>query len=358
VRAGIVGLPNAGKSTLFNALTRAGAETGEYPFTTIDPNVAVVPVPDERLERIATTVGSSDVVHETIGFADIAGLVRGASQGEGLGNRFLAAIRETDAICHVVRCHEAAGVAHPEGRIDPVADSELVETELYAADLEQAQGRLERVTKEARSGEEEPVAEREWLEEVIDALAAGRPAREVAAPGAAPEAPARLQALTTKPMLYVANIEEGEDDVPVALAQHARDAGAAAIAISARVEAELGEIEDATEAAELRAELGITGSGLERLVRAAFDLLGLLTFFTAHEGAEATARTLRRGSTAWEAAGKVHTDFQAGFVRAEVIGWSDLVELGGYAAARERGRLRTEGRDYVVAEGDVVTIKV
>jgi ribosome-binding ATPase YchF (GTP1/OBG family) len=233
-----------------------------------------------------------------------------------------------------------------------------VETELYAADLEQAQGRLERVTKEARSGEVEAIAERDWLQQVIESLAAGRPAREVPAPTAAPEAPARLQALTTKPTLYVANVEEGEDEVPAALARHARDAGAAAIAISARVEAELGEIEDAAESAELRAELGITGTGLERLVRAAFELLGLITFFTAHEGAEATARSLRRGSTAWEAAGKVHTDFQAGFVRAEVIGWRDLLELGGYAAARERGLLRTEGRDYLVSEGDVLTIRV
>jgi ribosome-binding ATPase len=358
VKVGLVGLPNAGKSTLFNALTRAGAEVGEYPFTTIEPNVAIVPVPDERLPRIAETVGAADLVPQTVSFADIAGLVRGASEGEGLGNRFLAAIRETDAICHVVRCHDAAGVAHPEGRLDPVADAELVEAELLAADLEQAEGRLERVTKQARSGDTEAAAEREWLQTVVDGLAAGHPARDFDAPQDAAEAPARLQALTSKPVLYVANVPEGEDSPPDALAEHARAAGAGIVAISARVESELGEIDDAGEADELRAELGISESGLERLVRAAFELLDLITFFTAHEGSEATARSLRRGSTAWEAAGVVHTDFQAGFVRVEVIGWQELVERGGYAAARGAGKLRTEGRDYLVSGGDVLNFKL
>jgi GTP-binding protein YchF len=358
VKVGIVGLPNAGKSTLFNALTRADAETGEYPFTTIDPNVASVPVPDERLGRIAATVGSTELVPETISFYDIAGLVRGASEGEGLGNRFLAAIRETDAVVHAVRCHSAGAVAHPEGRIDPVADAELVEAELYAADLEQAESRLERLTRQARSGDPEAAAERDWLQAVVDGLGAGTPVRAVPVPAAAADAPTRLQALSSKPMLYVANVDEGVDEVPGELAAHARAAGAGAVAISARVEAELGELDDPEEAAELRAGLGISASGLELLVRAAFELLELITFFTAHEGAEATARSLRRGSTAWEAAGKVHTDFQSGFVRAEVIDWRDLVELGGYAAAREHGKLRTEGRDYLVSEGEVMTFKV
>jgi ribosome-binding ATPase len=357
VKIGIVGLPNAGKSTLFNALTQAGAETGEYPFTTIQPNVAIVPVPDERLPQIATTVGATELVPQTISFADIAGLVRGASEGEGLGNRFLAAIRETDAICHVVRCHDAAAVAHTEGRIDPVADAELVETELYAADLEQAEARLERVTKQARAQDKEAATERDWLQAVVEGLAAGRPVRDFPAPSEAAEAPARLHALTSKPVLFVANVSEGIDSPPDDLAEHARAAGAAIVAISARVEAELGELDDAAEAGELRAELGISEAGLERLVRAAFELLDLITFFTAHEGAEATARGLRSGSTAWDAAGEVHTDFQDHFVRAEVIGWRDLVELGGYAAARERGMLRTESRDYVVCEGDVITVR-
>jgi GTP-binding protein YchF len=357
VKIGIVGLPNAGKSTLFNALTRAGAETGAYAFTTIDPNVAIVGVPDERLERVAETVGSSEVVPETIQFHDIAGLVPGASQGEGLGNQFLAAIRETDAICHVVRAHESGGVPHPEGRIDPVADIELIETELLAADLEQAERRLERVVKQARSGDKEAIAEQGWLEQVVGALGAGKPVREVPVPEAAAGAPRRLFALTSKPVLYVANVDEGVDEVPEAIAAHARGAGAQAVAISARVESELGELDD-SEATEMRTELGISESGLERLIRGAFELLDLILFFTAGEDKEAMARALRRGATAWEAAATIHTDIQRAFVRAEVVAWDDLVESGGYAGARDKGLLRTEGRDYVVADGDVITIKV
>jgi ribosome-binding ATPase len=356
VKIGIVGLPNAGKSTLFNALTRAGAQTADYAFTTVEPNVAVVPIPDERLEQVAGVVGSTQTVPETIEFHDIAGLVRGASRGEGLGNRFLAAIRETDAVCHVVRCHDAAGVPHPEGRIDPADDIELIDAELLAADLEQAERRLERVTKQAHSGDKAALAERDWLAAVVEALGAGRPVREVPAPEAARDAPHNLSALTWKPVLYVANVNEGVEDVPPEVAAVAGRAGAAAVAISARVESDLGELAP-DEATEMRAELGLAEAGLERLVRAAAALLDLITFFTAHEGSEATARHLPRGSTAWDAAGRVHTDFQRDFVRAEVIGWHELVETGGYAQARDHGLLRTEGRAYVVAEGDVITIR-
>ena len=358
MKIGIVGLPNAGKSTLFNALTRAGAETGDYAFTTIDPNVAVVPIPDDRLRRVAEVVGSSEVVPETIEFHDIAGLVRGASTGEGLGNQFLAAIRETDAICHVVRAHTSSAVPHPEGRVDPVEDLELIETELYAADLEQAERRLERVTKQARSQDKEAMAEQSWLEQVVEALGAGRPVRDVPVPDAAADAPRRLFALTSKPVLYVANVDEDTDEVPEAIADHASAAGAIAVPISARVEAELADIEDPAEAAELRAELGISESGLARLIHGAFELLELIVFFTAGEDKEAMARSLRRGSNAWEAAGTIHTEIQDAFVRAEVVAWDDLVEAGGYAAARDRGKLRTEGRTYTVADGDVLTIKV
>jgi GTP-binding protein YchF len=357
MKIGIVGLPNAGKSTLFNALTAAEAETGGHPFTTIDPNVAVVEVPDERLERVAEIVGSSEVVGETIDFHDIAGLVPGASKGEGLGNQFLASIRETDAICHVIRAHGAGAVAHPEGRVDPVADAELIETELLAADLDSAERRLEKVVKDARSGDNEAVAERKWLESLIEALAEGRPAREVPPPEAAPDAMRKLFPLTAKPVLYVANVDEGEVEVPPELAARAKEVGAVAVAISARVEAELRELDEA-EAAEMRAELGIERSGLDRLIRAAFDLLELVSFFTAGEGKEAMGRTVKQGQTAWDAAGRVHGDIQKAFVRAEVVAWDELVDAGGYAGARDRGTLRTEGRDYVIADGDVITIKV
>jgi ribosome-binding ATPase len=356
VKIGIIGMPNAGKSTLFNALTAAGAETGDYPFTTVEPNVAVVQVPDERLERVAETIRCSEVVPETIDFHDIAGLVKGASAGEGLGNRFLASIRETDAICHVIRAHSAGSVAHPEGRIDPVADAELIETELLAADLEGAERRLERVIKQARSGEKEAAAEREWLDGVIEALSSGRPAREVPVPEAAPDSLRKLAPLTAKPVLYVVNVDEGETEAPQGLLAHAAEMDARVVVIAARVEAELREL-DPGEAEEMRAELGIERSGLERLIVAAFELLDLITFFTADSDKEAMARTLRRGGTAYDAAGRVHGDIQRAFVRAEVIAWDELVDAGGYAAARDRGTLRIEGRDYLVREGDVVHIR-
>jgi ribosome-binding ATPase len=356
MRIGIVGMPNAGKSTLFNALTAAGAETGDYPFTTVEPNVAVVGVPDERLDQVARTLSSSETVNETIDFHDIAGLVKGASQGEGLGNQFLASIRETDAICHVIRAHGAGSVAHPEGRIDPVADAELIETELLAADLESAERRLERVTKLAKSGEVQAVAERDWLERVVEALRGGRPAREVPVPEAAPDALRKLSPLTAKPVLYVVNVDEGEAEPSPGLVAHAERTDAKAVAISARVESELREL-DPGEAEEMRSELGIERSALDRLILAAFELLDLVTFFTADTGKEAMARTLKRGGTAYDAAGRVHGDIQRAFVRAEVIAWDELVEAGGYAAARERGTLRIEGRDYVVRDGDVVHIR-
>jgi GTP-binding protein YchF len=356
VRIGIVGLPNAGKSSLFNALTRAGAQAANYPFTTVEPNVAVVPVPDERLDRVAETVGARPVVYETIAFHDIAGLVRGAHEGEGLGNKFLANIRETDAILHVVRSHDDAQVVHPEGRIDPGADLDTIETELLYADLEQAERRLERVSRSAKSGERAAVAEEAWLRELIAALGAGRPARAVPPPADAPDALRSLQPLTAKPVLYVANVGEGETEVPAAVEEHAAHGRAKALAISARIEAELTEL-DAAEEAGMRAELGVAESGLALVIRGAFELLELISFFTAGEGKEARAHAVAKGTTAWGAAGKVHSDIQRGFVRAEVVPWNELVDAGGYAGARERGTLRLEGRDYPVADGDVITVR-
>jgi len=349
-------MPNAGKSSLFNALTKAGAEAANYPFTTIEPNVAVVAVRDERLEQVAHTVGASEIVWDTIDFHDIAGLVAGAHEGEGLGNRFLANIRETDAIVHVVRAHGDENVIHPDGRVDPLADVETIETELVLADLEQAERRVERVAKQAKGGDRVAIAEEAWLRSVIDELQAGRPARGVAVPEEAPNAARDLGSLTTKPVLFVANVDEGSDVVPAELAAHALAQGAGAVAVSSRIEAELAELED-DDAAAMREELGVSESGLQRVVREAFALLHLIAFFTAGEAKPAQSWHLREGLTAWHAAGQIHSDIQKGFVRAEVIGWQELVDAGGYAGARDRGTLRLEGRDYVMADGDVITVK-
>jgi GTP-binding protein YchF len=359
-RIGIVGMPNAGKSSLFNALTKAGAEAANYPFTTIEPNVAVVPVVDRRLDEVAATVGASEIVYDTIDFHDIAGLVAGAHQGEGLGNRFLANIRETDAIVHVVRAHRDDGVVHPEGEVNPLRDIETIETELALADLEQAERRAERVAKDARGGSRVAGAEEAWLNEVIPALQAGRPARTVPLPEDAPNAARDLGSLTAKPVLFLANVDEGSEEVPAEIAAHAAAQGAGAVAVSARIEAELAELDD-EDAAAMRAELGVSGSDshppLQRVVRGAFALLHLIAFFTAGEAKPAQSWHLREGLTAWHAAGGIHSDIQKGFVRAEVIGWQELLDTGGYAGARERGTLRLEGRDYVMRDGDVITVK-
>jgi GTP-binding protein YchF len=356
MKVGIVGMPNAGKSSLFNALSRAGAEAANYPFTTIEPNVAVVPVHDERLDAVARTIGASSIVPDTIEFHDIAGLVAGAHKGEGLGNQFLANIRETDALLHVVRAHHDDNVIHPEGRVDPAGDIETIETELVYADLEQAERRHARVVREARSGDKAAIAEEDWLRRVIDALQAGQPARTVPVPDAAPQAQRNLSPLTGKPVLFVANVDEGDDAVPSAIADHAAAQGAAAVAVSSRIEAELSELED-DEAAMMRDEMGVGESGLQRVVQGAFGLLDLLAFFTAGEDKPAQSWHLRRGLSAWHAAGEIHSDIQRGFVRAEVIAWDALVDAGGYAAARERGTLRLEGREYPMADGDVITVK-
>jgi GTP-binding protein YchF len=356
VKVGIVGLPNAGKSTLFSALTGVQAQAANYPFTTIDPNVAIVPVPDERVDAIAETLGSTPITYETIEFHDIAGLVRGAHAGEGLGNRFLANIREVDAIVHVVRAHEDPNVVHPEGRVDPASDIETIETELVYADLEQAERRLERVVKQARSGDRTAIAEEAWLRQVVAALQEGRWARTVPPPREAPEALRNLWPLTGKPVLYVVNVGEGEDEVPASVAEHAAATGAVVVPVSARIEQELGEL-PADEAQAMRDDLGAGESGLGRVIRAAFELLHLISFFTAGEAKEAKAYAIERGTTAQGAAGEIHSDIQKGFVRAEILPWKTLVDERGYSGARDKGLLRIEGRDYVMQDGDVMTVR-
>jgi GTP-binding protein YchF len=305
---------------------------------------------------VADTVGASELVHDTIDFHDIAGLVAGAHRGEGLGNRFLGNIRETDAIVHVVRAHHDQSVVHPDGRVDPLADVETIETELIMADLEQAERRLDRVARTAKSGDRAAVSEEAWLRRVIDALQAGRAARTVPPPPDLPGAARDLGSLTSKPVLFVANVDEGSDDVPPDLAEHAAAQGARVVVVSSRIEAELAELE-VQDAATMREELGIAESGLERVISGAFALLDLIAFFTAGEDKPAQTWHLRRGRTAWHAAGEIHSDIQRGFVRAEVIGWRELVDAGGYAGARDRGTLRLEGRDYAMADGDVITVK-
>ncbi len=354
-RCGIVGLPNVGKSTLFNALTRAGIQAENYPFCTIDPNVGVVPVPDPRLERIAGIVRPEKVVPAVMEFVDIAGLVEGASKGEGLGNRFLAHIREVDAVAHVVRCFEDPNVVHVAGRVDPARDIEVIATELALADLETVERAVARVEKQARSGDKEAKARLAVYERLRAALDAGRPARTVELSEEERPVARELHLLTAKPVLYVANVaEDGFEGNPhlETVRRIAADEGAEVVPVCAAVEAGLADLTDA-ERAELLRELGLEEPGLHRLIRAGYRLLGLRTFFTAGPK-EVRAWTIRAGATAPEAAGRIHTDFQRGFIRAEVVSYEDFVACGGEQGAREQGRLRLEGKDYVVQDGDVI----
>ena len=354
-RCGIVGLPNVGKSTLFNALTRAGIQAENYPFCTIDPNVGVVPVPDPRLERIAGIVRPEKVVPAVMEFVDIAGLVEGASKGEGLGNRFLAHIREVDAIAHVVRCFEDPNVVHVAGRVDPARDIEVIATELALADLETVERAIARVEKQARSGDREAKARLAVYERLRAALDAGRPARTVELSEEERPAARELHLLTAKPVLYVANVaEDGFEGNPhlETVRRIAAGEGAEVVPVCAAVEAELADLTDA-ERAELLRELGLEEPGLHRLIRAGYRLLGLRTFFTAGPK-EVRAWTIRAGATAPEAAGRIHTDFQRGFIRAEVVAWEDFVACRGEQGAKEAGKLRIEGKEYIVQEGDVI----
>lgn len=355
LHCGIVGLPNVGKSTLFNALTRAEIVAENYPFCTIDPNVGIVPVPDPRLDRLSEIVKPHRTIPTTIEFVDIAGLVAGASKGEGLGNQFLAAIRETDAIVHVVRCFENDEVIHVAGSVDPIRDIEIVSTELLLADLESVSRALNRVMQAAKSGEKEVLIQKALLEKIMAHLDQGLPVRTLDLNEDERARIKTLHLLTAKPALYVANVQEDGFEANPLLEQvrkHAAGEGAEVVPVCAALEAEIAQLEEETRAVFLE-DLGVQEPGLDRLVHAAYRLLNLETFFTAGSK-EVRAWTVRLGTPAPKAAGIIHSDFEKGFIRAEVIAYEDFIRYGGEQGAKEAGRRRLEGKDYIIQDGDVV----
>ncbi|WP_173918116.1 redox-regulated ATPase YchF [Halobacillus sp. Marseille-Q1614] len=355
--AGIVGLPNVGKSTLFNAITQAGALSANYPFATIDPNVGIVEVPDARLQKLTELVNPKKTVPTAFEFTDIAGIVKGASKGEGLGNQFLSHIRQVDAICHVVRAFDDENITHVSGQVDPISDIETINLELILADLETVTKRMDRVAKMARQKDKDAVAEQTVLEKVKDALENEQPARAVEFSSDQQKIVKGLHLLTSKPILYVANVSEdeiGEEDNEKVkqIREFAANENAEVIVVCAKIEAEIAEL-DGEEKQEFLEDLGIAESGLDQLIKATYNLLGLATYFTAGEQ-EVRAWTFKEGMTAPQCAGIIHTDFERGFIRAETVSYEDLTEAGTMGAARDRGRVRLEGKDYLVKDGDVI----
>ncbi|MEW6728695.1 MAG: redox-regulated ATPase YchF [Pseudomonadota bacterium] len=354
-KCGIVGLPNVGKSTLFNALTRANIQAANYPFCTIEPNVGVVPMPDPRLDKLAEVVKPERVVPTTMEFVDIAGLVKGASKGEGLGNQFLANIRETDAIAQVVRCFENDDVIHVAGRVDPLDDIDVINTELILADLDTVARNLERAAKAAKSGNKDALAKKEILERLYAHLDAGHSARSLNLSEEEKKAIRDLHLLTIKPIMYIANVnEDGFENNPLldAVREHAKAEGAVVVPVCAVIEAEIAELDDADKG-EFLASMGLSEPGLNRVIRAGYDLLGLQTYFTAGVK-EVRAWTIKKGATAPQAAGVIHTDFERGFIRAQTIAYDDFIQYKGEQGAKEAGKMRAEGKDYIVQDGDVM----